>query len=337
MSVRGFTLLELAVAMGLTLLLGAGAVSLALFVARASLAHPQAADEQQRMRAVVGQIAGWVARAGAGISGQGAGTGTLPVPVLYPQRRGVSSPDPDTSAFDDRITIVTGLEPSASSVLAVPMTRPDDPVLFDPAACPPGIPACGYAPGAHVLVTDQRASGEWFAVTAVAGSRLDRVPLALSNVYDPAFDTSLTAIEVRALVLDRATRQLRVASPGTDLPFVEGVADFSVRWFGDPRPPGGPRPPAGQSNCAIDAAGSPRLPVLPLTYGSWAELTPADLRDGPWCGASPWRYDADLLRVRAVRLALRLDRVVLPGPAPAGGADPVVEIDVSPRNLVRLP
>ena len=32
----------------------------------------------------------------------------------------------------------------------------------------------------------------------------------------------------------------------------------------------------------------------------------ADFMDGPWCGAGAWRFDADLLRVRAVRVGLRL-------------------------------
>ena len=36
--------------------------------------------------------------------------------------------------------------------------------------------------------------------------------------------------------------------------------------------------------------------------GPPVELTMADFTDGPWCGTGAWRFDADLLRVRAVRV-----------------------------------
>ena len=36
-------------------------------------------------------------------------------------------------------------------------------------------------------------------------------------------------------------------------------------------------------------------------------LTAAQLTDGPWCGQSPGRFDADLLSVRRVGVTLRLE------------------------------
>jgi hypothetical protein len=72
------------------------------------------------------------------------------------------------------------------------------------------------------------------------------------------------------------------------------------------------------------------------------------LTDGPWCGSGGNRFDADLLRVRRIRVALRLqasDPAVRgtnpaqfrhPGTARNSGAmaaDVTVEVDVTPRNF----
>jgi hypothetical protein len=78
-------------------------------------------------------------------------------------------------------------------------------------------------------------------------------------------------------------------------------------------------------------------------------LSAADLTDGPWCpdAASPSRYDADLLRVREVRITLRAEAALpsLRGPAGllftyAGTArgtrvvpDRTIRLSIAPRAL----
>jgi hypothetical protein len=79
------------------------------------------------------------------------------------------------------------------------------------------------------------------------------------------------------------------------------------------------------------------------------DLDPARLTDGPWCpdAASPARYDADLLRIRRVRVTLRLQaaaaalrgigpRFARPGTSSDGTRvvpDVQVSFDVTPRNM----
>jgi hypothetical protein len=80
------------------------------------------------------------------------------------------------------------------------------------------------------------------------------------------------------------------------------------------------------------------------------ELKQADLVDGPWCPSAdkPNRFDADLLRVRRVRVTLRVQAAQASMRGPAGplftkggtsqGAsrylpDQEVTFDVTPRNL----
>ena len=65
-------------------------------------------------------------------------------------------------------------------------------------------------------------------------------------------------------------------------------------------------------------------------------LDVARLSDGPWCGTAPFRFDADLFRVRRARVRLRLepDSMVVRGRHPARDVrDVEVVIDVAPPAL----
>jgi hypothetical protein len=89
------------------------------------------------------------------------------------------------------------------------------------------------------------------------------------------------------------------------------------------------------------------LTVLPATDGSLAALTPAMLADGPFCGGGTNQFDADLLRIRKVRAALRMQvaNAALRGGTALDGSlrtvsssdravsDYIVSFEVSPRNL----
>ena len=93
-----------------------------------------------------------------------------------------------------------------------------------------------------------------------------------------------------------------------------------------------------------------RLGALAAAGVGQVRLTQDILTDGPWCpdAAGQERYDADLLRVRQVRVTLRVQvaNAVLRGPAgvlfrhggrSSGGErfvpDQEIRFDVSPRNM----
>ena len=91
---------------------------------------------------------------------------------------------------------------------------------------------------------------------------------------------------------------------------------------------------------ALAAWAPPGAPSIPLDV--------ARLADGPWCGTAPFRFDADLFRVRRVRVRLRLeaDTDAVRSRTPARGAragwanaparevqDVEVAIDVAPPAL----
>ena len=84
------------------------------------------------------------------------------------------------------------------------------------------------------------------------------------------------------------------------------------------------------------------------TDGSLVELTPDVLSDGPFCGSGPNEFDADLLRVRKVRVSLRVQTTspafrgadtnlfMKPGSALGGQRfipDYGTTFEVAPRNL----
>ena len=92
------------------------------------------------------------------------------------------------------------------------------------------------------------------------------------------------------------------------------------------------------------------MPALGPANGALVKFTPEQLSNGPWCpdSANINRYDADLLRIRRVKVTLRVqvaDRTLrgptgplfLRGGTSRGGAsyipDQEITFDVAPRNL----
>jgi prepilin-type N-terminal cleavage/methylation domain-containing protein len=173
----------------------------------------------------------------------------------------------------------------------------------------------------------------------------------------------------------------------TDLPVVDNVVDFRVEFFGDPTPPQltiddtgntwttyGPKPPpigtaypksvwAAGENCVFyvdpgtgKQAARPQIQALGPTGSGPVLMNAAMLTDGPWCPSAtndkgdemPNRYDADLLRLRQVRVTLRVQVAndLLRGPAgplfrvggrSTGGErfvpDQEVRFEITPRNM----
>lgn len=174
------------------------------------------------------------------------------------------------------------------------------------------------------------------------------------------------------------TYQLMVneSTSNVDVPVVDHVVGLAFEYYGDPQPPAlrqpadpagpwtttyGPSPStiaippfAAGENCVFVAGGStapqPRLADLGDAGTSLVQLTSSQLTDGPWCpgDADASRWDADLLRIRAVVVVVRVQAALstLRGPASVlfahGGTsrssgqwvpDQEIRFQVAPRNL----
>ncbi len=299
---RGFALLELLVAAMLTLVTLAILASALPPVLDVIHAVPEATDLQQRARATEEVMSGVVASAGAGPSLLGKGPLSIAVPAIWP-RRLLTSADPSGTAWADRISVLHVDLLAAQAPLAAPVPYGATALaLAWHAACGVHL-SCGFRRGDLVLVYDGSGAMALARVADVSG-----MTMVLDGPVDQAIalPAVIAVVSATALTFDATRRQLRRTDGGApSQPVTDEVIGMQVRYYGSAAPPRWPAVP-GVETCAVTAAGTPKLGWLGPVPGPPVELTVADLTDGPWCGAGEWRFDADLLRVRAVRIALRL-------------------------------
>ena len=263
---------------------------------------PEATDLQQRARVTEAVIEDVLRNTGAGADLLGEGPLTRAVPGLMP-RRILGPADPPDTAWADRISLlrVEARAAQAPVASAVPAGSTAVTVSWHP-ACGTH-PSCGFRRDDLVLVYSRTGAMVVATLAAVQG-----LLLTLTTPPDQALDlpATIVAISIRTLSLDVVRGQLRRADDGSSpQPVTDDVIGMRFRYYGSAA---APRWPAvgGTETCAVAADGSPRLGMLGPVPGPPVELSMADFVDGPWCGAGAWRFDADLLRVRAVRVGLRL-------------------------------
>jgi len=332
---KGVTLVELVVALGVTLLVCTLA-SVALIDAAAAFAwQPATAELAARARATARLLAADLAGAGAGprASLPAAGPPASPsspaapvgprlrawMPPILPRVVGLDGADADASAFDDRLTIVRVADAAPQAVVQ----RVGAVLRWVPGpTCPALVDGCGLAAGRAVLALE-RTPG--FILLEVSAVDADTIQLASGEAVARGGEALLAEADIVSWRFDRSRGELlRGRAGGRALPMVDHVAGFAVEYWGD-------APVAGQ----------------PLV-----RLAPAALADGPWIGTAPWRVDADLFRVRRVRVCVRLEadtpevrgrdprRFASPGRATTAARDvPDLDltIDVAPVSLRGTP
>jgi prepilin-type N-terminal cleavage/methylation domain-containing protein len=347
----GFSLVEVLVALALFLAVSGAFLHVASSGQRLARSQSEATDLNQRVRVAADRLRADIARAGTGpLAGAfPGGLGSYFAPIV-PARLGARSADPALTAATDRLTLVFVPEGAWPAVLVAPMASSVAPLVID--AAEPGCPAaglCGFAAGTRALVVDASGLGaghELFTVTATsAGLAHDGANPAFSRPY--AAGTVVVPIVQRTYYLDRSCDRLMVYDGyQSEMPFIDNVLDMRVSYFADASSASVPRPPEAAANCVFDA-GSPPVPRLTDYGGGLLELAPSQLADGPPCGAGALAFDGDLLRVRRVRIALRLQAAsddvrgsgalfARPGRSPGGASyvpDFAITLDVAPRNL----
>jgi hypothetical protein len=208
-------------------------------------------------------------------------------------------------------------------------------------ACALTQPGCRFHWDGRVLVADGTGAWDLVALTGVSadGAMLLHDGAPVTRLYRAGAIVADTGTAAYSLRVDPATHvsQLRRSTDGSaDMPLADHVTSLQFEYFGEAVPPAvfddadverrrttyGPLPPpagvddplddwpAGES-CQfqrIDGAISARQAMLPVESAGLARIPLDLLADGPWCpdGAALNRYDADLLRIRMVRLTVRV-------------------------------
>jgi hypothetical protein len=346
----GSSLVETMAALLLTMAVTTAALSMAARTQAFIQAGPEAVDAHQRLRAAADALTKDLSMAGAGpYATSRAGSLVSSFAPVIPRRLGLSGADAPGVARDDTITMAYVPTTSAQTTTSAAVPQAAGLKVTAGPNCPAGQALCGFQAGMPIVVFDSTANFDLYTVTSVTSAAAQVQSHNPSASYTYPAGAQVAQVESRTYYLDATSNQLRVYDGyQTDTPVVDNVVALSFEYFGDPNPPTRPQPPAGVSNCLYDAAGA-WLP-LPTLAGPADGLVPLPLamfRDGPWCGNGANRYDADLLRVRKVRVTLRLQSAVAafrasgvafvkPGTSRASERflpDVSTTIDVVPRNL----
>jgi hypothetical protein len=352
-SERGFSLLELLVSTAIMMVVTGAIFSMVNPSHGTAQSQPEVADLQQRMRIGSDTLFKELMMAGAGPY-FGVRTGSLLnffAPVV-PRRLGLEAPDDTRTAESDRLTLsyVPNSYSQTTIEKAMPPNSSEMKVTYPP-NCQVPKELCGFEVGQNVIIFDN--SGHWdtFTLTQVqdAAGHLQHHGQQLNYTYEAG--STITQVVSNTYYRDAATNQLmRYDGYMTTTAIVDNVVDLRFEYFGDPAPPTKPDPGiGGDANCLYDAMHNlVGLPTLAADEGSLAILPLEQFRDGPWCGGGDNEFDADLLRIRKIRVTLRMQASNdwLRGSNPLLFANPgrarqsmtmvpdyVVRFDITPRNL----
>ncbi len=382
----GFTIFELLIATTIMMAVVAALFTVLNPAEGTFQAQPEVSDMQQRMRVGVDTLSKEILMAGAGTySGQTQATGALMnyfAPIL-PYRMGTVGADPPGIFKSDTITLLYVPETAAQTTIETGMpTTAEEIKVNKEAGCPPDDDLCGFKEGMSLLIFDETGSFNTFVITNVQSDacHIQRHGPDFNREYTAgAYVTQVMSHTYYLRLNDAAqTYQLMQYDGGnTDVPIADNVVGLTFEYFGEPQPPTlrkpvsdpvgpwttyGPKPPAlgvsqgngyaAGENCVFSVVSGqqePRLTDLAPGSTNLVPLTPEMLTDGPWCPgpAILGRFDADLLRIRQVRVRLRVQAapkmlrgtgaLFMKGGNAKGGEmwvpDQELRFEVAPRNM----
>lgn len=307
----GFSLVESIVSMGLMVLVTVAVFDLANPSTTVSQTQPEVVDMQQRARVGSDMLFRDLFMAGAGVySGPKTGAlNTFFAPII-PRKMGFQNADNWDVIRQDALTIAYIPNTYSQTTIRDAMPHPSAELKVEPMPnCPINDKLCGFKEGMTLLIFDKEGHFDFFTVTEVQidSAHLQHNQGMLSYPYQPG--AIVTQAEAHTYYFDAANKQLRhYDGYQSDVPVVDNVVGLSFEYFGTAEAPLTPKPPMGVANCLYDAAGNhvPGMPTLATEGGSLATLPLSMLNDGPWCGDGQNKYDADLLRVRKVRVTVRV-------------------------------
>ena len=308
---KGFSLIEALVAVAIFMAAAGVLFHFAGTAQRLARAQPDAADVNQRVRVAAGMIARDLLDAGAADAHGDLGTLANYFPPIVPARTGAITPDAELTAFDDRISIVfvPGTGWGARLTTDMSGSTVDVPINTATPGCPAG-GVCGFVENSRAAIVNTTGLGaghDLFSVTAAAAGLAHGSPNPPFAEAYPRASAVVVPIVQRVYYRDQTNNRLMVYDGfKSALPLMDNLVDLHFAYFVDPHPQS-VVVPADTSGSCVYAPGDPPVPLLmPLGAGTLVPLPVAQFTDGPFCGVFPNRFDADLLRIRRVRVRLRV-------------------------------
>jgi Tfp pilus assembly protein PilW len=251
---QGFSLIELTIATGITLVVTGSVFSLMNVAEGAFSVQPEVSDMQQRLRVGADTLSKDLIMAGAGAYlGTQAGSLNYSFASVLPFRQGAVGDDSSSmfvSSSDvraplsssNRITIIYVPPTTAQTTLAADLTPASLTLqVASESDCPIGVNLCGFTEDMSVLVYDDYGNYNMFGVTSVTDNTAQ---LSVKKPADASTTTYKTGTKVVEAVshtyyLKPETNQLMHydGTGNAGVPVVDNVASLWFEYYGDPNPP----------------------------------------------------------------------------------------------------
>jgi Tfp pilus assembly protein PilW len=226
---RGFSVIELLVALTMTLAI-AGALANVVPPARAAFERvPGEFDLQQRGRTAIDVLSQALRSAGRNV----AATESLgPLSDVMPA---VSLSEPDENGGFTELTVIAPLTDPAQGVLAAAQSGPAAAIILDADLCPDISDVCGFQPGSTAVIVDGLGNYDVFQVAAtIVAARLLMPARALSRSY-PAASAVVEVDEFKFTLAeqpDGSYALIRQTAAGAVQPVVDFVSGLAFRGVG---------------------------------------------------------------------------------------------------------
>ena len=248
----GFSLLELAMTMGLMMTVTASVFALLNPAHGVFSTQSERADMQQRLRVAADALQRDLLMAGAG-SYVGASAGAVTAgplvhsfaPVL-PFGQGFATDDEPGTYRSDRITILYVPSTTAQSTLAADLTPSELTLTVNPDTnCPKNLSLCGIATDQTLLVYDDTGNYDTFLVNLVddvsAQLSITKAPDAVTTTYKAGSRVVEAVTHTYFLKTNAATQVTQLmrsdGSTNAGVPIADNVVGLRFDYDGDPQPP----------------------------------------------------------------------------------------------------
>lgn len=199
----GFSLIEMVLALALTLVITTAALALSTPMQGAFQAQAEATDMQQRMRAAADTLSRDLTIAGAGTYTDGAGSLIRAFAPVLPRKIGLTGADPANAVRADAITISYVPTTFAQTTTNAVFPQGAGLTINTPPSCPLDRAFCGFQQGMTVVVFDKTAHFDVFTISSIQAGSAQVLPHnpAMTYAYPPG--ARVSEIESHSVLLRR--------------------------------------------------------------------------------------------------------------------------------------